>query len=262
MAYRIINVDQNSEEWFKEREKRITGSRFGKIYSQTLPKKEDIVKMIHAQGNEFDPKSTIPKLLPLVSEDSWYTMFKEGEQKREFWKLVAEWLFTVPDEGEDGYGEDAREGGHRKEPLAIARFEKETGKKVQTVGIIVNTENEGIAISPDGIVADKITDDMEIIEAVEAKNFENAHHAEAVISGRIPKEIWPQIFQYFIAIDTLQTLNVVFHSENTPYPRLQYRCFEVHRKDIEDRIESYKQYELRALRYVEEIVEEYAGDTF
>lgn len=270
MSYRIVNVEQNSEQWFKEREKKITGSRFGKIYNQTLPLKDKILEAIRAQGNEVDPKLTIPKLLPLLSEDSWYGLFKDGEQKREFWKLVAEWLFTVPDIGEEGFQEDPREGGHRKEPIAIARFEQETGLKTSNVGLVVNEQHEGIAISPDAVIFDKVMTEINgrdeevdwITGAVETKNFENAHHAEAVVTNRIPKEIWPQILQYFIAIDTLNTLYVVFHSQNTPYVRLQYKCFEVKRKDIADKIQAYKDYELRALRYVDEIVSEYVGDTF
>ena len=258
MSYKIINVEQNSMQWFKERLGRITGSRFPKVLELKAPLKEDIVRAIAAQGNEFDPKATIPKLLPLLSEESRFELFKQGDKKREFWKVVAERLFNVPEEDDENYGEDARDRGHRLEPEAIARFEKETGKKTSKVGLIVSEDNEGMAISPDAIVAEEITEGMEILEAVEAKNFENAHHAEAVITKKIPKELWPQMIQYFIVIDTLERLHVVFHNDNTPYEKLQYLCITIERKDVESKIEQYKQFELDTLRYIDEIVSEYA----
>lgn len=258
MAYRIIDVDQNSEQWFKERRGRITGSRFGKVLQLQAPLKADLLKAIKAQGNEVDDKMTIPKLLPLLSEESRYNLFKQADKKREFWQVVAEKLFNIPEEDDEFFGEDSRERGHRMEPMAIARFEKETGLRTRPVGIIVNSEHDGIAISPDAIVAEEITTDMDIVEAVEAKNFENAHHAEAVITKKLPNELWPQVIQYFIAIDTLQKLHVVFHNDNTPYEKLQYFCLTIERKDIEDKIATYKQFELDTLHYIDEIVSEYA----
>lgn len=257
MGYKIIDVEQNTEAWFRERLGRISGSRFGKILQLSPPRKDEIIKAIKAQGNEVDPKLTIPKLLPLLSEEGRYNLFKQGDKKIEFWRTIAERLFTTPDEDDENFGEDSRMRGHRLEPAALARFEKETGLKPEAVGIVQSEEHKDMIVSPDAVIfADKKK--TLIKEAVEAKNFENAHHAEAVITKKLPSDLWPQVVQYFIVIDTLEKLHVVFHSDNTPYEKLQYFELEIKREDIQWRIDEYKQYELDTLRLMDEIVNEYA----
>lgn len=250
MLYKILDLDQNSEQWYVEHLGKITSSRLSKLVNDKLALKEDILRAIKAQGNELTGKETIQKLLPMLSEESRYELFKAGEKKKEFWRLVSERLFTIPEEYED-----PRDGGHRKEPDAIARFEKETGIKTSKVGMIISTENENMGVSPDAVI---FTKKNIITEAVEAKSFENAHHAEAVITQKLPKDLWPQMIQYFIVIDTLEKLHVVFYSENTPYPRLQYFEITITRKEVEDQIANYRQQEVDILRYVDEIVSEYA----
>ena len=68
-------------------------------------------------------------------------------RKKYRYELLAERLSTRIEDGED-----PRERGTRLEPEAIAAFELETGKKVNTVGFCEDDEDPMMANSPDGLI--------------------------------------------------------------------------------------------------------------
>ncbi len=156
-------------------------------------------------------------------------------RKMGLYELIAERLGIPSD------GEDPMERGHRLEPEAMARFEKETGKKVNKDLVIwTRDDDESIAISPDGFIGKK--------EAVEVKCLSSARHIQAVIENKVPDEYEYQILQYFIVNDSLKTLHFVMYD-----PRIvakDYICFEVQRKDVQADVDTYLKYEQETLAEV------------
>lgn len=164
---------------------------------------------------------------------------EKGIKKPGFWELVAERVATEPD------GENPMERGSRLEPEAIARFEMDTKKGVNRDLVIwVREDNENIAISPDGSVGKT--------EAVEVKCLGSAKHIEAYFTQKIPKEYEHQATQYFVVNDKLKKLYFVFYD-----PRVRHKDFfyiEINRKDLEEDIKKYLEFEKQTLIEVEEIV--------
>lgn len=166
---------------------------------------------------------------------------KRGTGKKiGFYELIAERLGIPSD------GENAMERGTRLEPEALAMFEKEYGKKVDTSLIIwTRDDNESIAVSPDGFMAKET-------EAVDAKCLSSARHIEAWLTQQIPDEYEFQKIQYFIVNDKLKKLHFAFYD-----PRLLAKPFfiiTVDRKDIQADVDIYLKYEHDTLAEIDGIV--------
>ena len=135
--------------------------------------------------------------------------------------------------------------GTRLEEEAVARFAKETGKKVNTDLVIFSrTDNPNIAFSPDAYMGDT--------ECVEAKCLSSASHLEAYITQKVPSEYEDQTIQPFIVNDKLKTLFVVFYD-----PRIRAKDFfflTLNRADYVEKITEYLEYEKQKLALVEEWV--------
>jgi predicted phage-related endonuclease len=170
-------------------------------------------------------------------------IIKRGTTKKlAFWELVAERLATRPDVDDT---ESPIDRGTRLEPEAIARFSKETGKKVDTSLVIWNRDdNESIAISPDGSIGKT--------EAIETKCLSSALHIKAFITQEIPTEYDEQKLQYFIVNEKLKTLYFVFYDPRIPVK--DYFVIPVKRKDIEQELELALAWQRDTLNEVEEIV--------
>lgn len=165
---------------------------------------------------------------------------KRGTAKKMgFYELIAERLGVPPDD------ESARERGKRLEDEAIEKFTKETKKKVDaSLMLWIREDNENIALSPDGVISDK--------EAIEVKCLASANHIKAFLTQEIPKDYEEQVIQYFIVNDDLETLYLAFYD-----PRLQYKDFfylTIKRKEFEDKIKEYKEFEEETLKEINEIV--------
>jgi putative phage-type endonuclease len=165
---------------------------------------------------------------------------KRGTGKKiGFWELVSEGLGVAPED------ESAMERGSRLEPEALERFAKESGKKIDTSLVIWTREDdESIAISPDGFVGKK--------EAVETKCLSSARHIEAFFTQKVPDEYEFQTLQYFIVNDNLKTLYLVFYD-----PRIlvkDYFVLTIERKDKEEDIKQYLQYQKDTMKEVREYI--------
>lgn len=161
---------------------------------------------------------------------------KRGTGKKiGFYELIAERLGIPSD------GEDPMERGLRLEPTAIARFEQETGKKVNKDLVIwTRDDDESIAISPDGFIGKK--------EAVEVKCLSSARHIQAIIENKVPDEYEFQALQYFIVNEDLKTLHFVMYD-----PRIvakDYIRFEIARKDVQANIDTYLTFQRETLAEV------------
>ena len=156
-----------------------------------------------------------------------------------FYELIAERLASAPGE------ESQRDIGIALEGEAIEKFVEETGKKVDTSLVIWTREDvESIAGSPDGFIGEK--------EAVEAKCLSSARHIEAYLTQKVPADFEMQTTQYFVVNDSLKKLYVVFYDPRLIVKQLFYLTVE--RKEVEDQIKFYLDYEKKTIEEVNEIV--------
>lgn len=156
-----------------------------------------------------------------------------------FYELIAERLGIAPD------GESPMDRGVRLESEAIERFVKETGKKVDTSLVIwTRDEDQSIAVSPDGFVGKT--------EAVEAKCLASGRHLEAWLTQKVPDDYEFQALQYFIVNEKLKTLYFVFYDPRIPSK--DYFVITVNRKDVEEQVKEYLEYERAVIADVNQIV--------
>lgn len=168
---------------------------------------------------------------------------KDGKRPMEYYEFVAD-LLRKPDYSE----ENPMARGSRLEPEAIARFEKETGKKVDTSLVIwENDEDSRIAVSPDGIIGNT--------EAAEVKCLESKHHLKMWDDQTVPTEYRKQAIQYFAVHSELETLYFCFYD-----PRLialDFFFLEVKRKEIEEEIATQLEFQKNLLKEVDAFVNQH-----
>lgn len=162
-------------------------------------------------------------------------------KKLGFYELIAERLALPHDEEIS-----PMDRGSELEKTAIERFEKETGKKVNTDKVIwVRDDNESIAVSPDGSVENAP-------EAVEVKCLASARHIEALLTKEIPKDYDFQVLQYFIVNDKLEKLHFVFFDPELSVKEFFY--YTIDRASVQARVDEYLAYERATIAEVNEIV--------
>lgn len=169
---------------------------------------------------------------------------KRGGRKLGFYQVIAERLSLDPDE------ENRMDRGIRLEEEARELFESKTKKKVIEVGLCVSDLNPAIINSPDGLIKNR----GKFTEAVEIKCLSPARHLQAVIENKVPDEFESQKMQYFVVNENLKTLYFIFYD-----PRVltvPYHVIEVHRKDVEEKIEFFKTFQVERLAEIDKIVEE------
>ncbi len=240
----IYDDEQNSPEWFKHREGKITSSRVKDVIVDKLANKTDIINYlldIEATKLTGTPKENndylkgykkelsaldqidLEKLYPLI-EDNYHLL-----QKKEYFRLLAEKLGYKDDEGED-----PRERGHRLEPEAIKAFEDQTKLTVKTFGFCTREDYTDIGLSPDGIVVTEFDNDIQLLAGVEVKSLDCANHLEVALTKKVPKTYFDQIIQYFVVSDVE---SVFFLSYNPNVKIKQLVILEIFRKDVEREIE-------------------------
>lgn len=259
---RIIHVDQNSEEWFREREGKITGSRVVNVFTAKLANKDDIIAavLLNEEGEGFtDAEATkerkkelknmpLNELEALLPKNVHEEMFHKS-QKKEYWRLLAERL-GYTDADDDGIYEDPRERGHRLEDMAAEALEKMHGIKTIIVGMCVRDDHEQIAISPDRLIPLRGTPEEDIKDfllqkkdirfegGVEVKNPGCANHLEIIFTNEVPSEYWLQCLQYFVVTD-IDYLFFVSHNPHVKERPLHVIRIERkdHVKEIQDSLE-------------------------
>lgn len=166
-----------------------------------------------------------------------------GGKKIGFYQLIADYLAIIEDNGD----EDARERGHRLESEGLAEAGKKLGIKFNDdCGMWVSDLNENMAISPDGC-----NEDMTV--AAEVKCLGAARHLQALIENKIPDNGYKlQAIQYFVINEKLQTLHFVFYNPSVSSAPLH--IIDMHRKDLEEDILFWTEYEQATLKEVDEIV--------
>jgi hypothetical protein len=233
---------ENEKEWLAGRLAKSTGSNAGDLISKTGPTKETIMKALDMLEIEYKKAAKKEDLEVLLPKQVMANLIKSLPKKMRFYEIIAESLGVPADD------EVPMVRGHRLEPEAMQRFEKETGKKLNTDLIMwVREDNERIAVSPDAYVVGENS-------AVEGKCKKSSIHVKAFLTQEIPEEFNEQKLQYFAVNEYLETLYFLFFDPRFPQPKLQYFVIEVKRKDIEQEVQEFLQAQRDLLAEVDEIV--------
>lgn len=257
--------EQNSEEWFEFRKKRIGGTRLKGLWAAKAWTKESLVaafdkfKIDYPKTVPRDPKAkpgpkeSVADLEKRLTPEVRMYLLGQAEKKIEFYELLADHLGIEPDEEEDKPEfEDVRDRGHRLEDIAAQKFVEVTGKKVQTVGCWTHSEDDRIFNSPDREVVP--LKGKKIVEAVEIKCLSRARHLQAIVENIIPDEFESQKVQYFVVNPDLQKLYFTFYD-----PRVIARPFhviEITRESLGNRPQEYFEFQKVQLADIDRLVEE------
>jgi len=240
---------ETKDEWMKARNGKITGSSLADIVSQSGATKEIICNALDELGIEYDKKATKDVLMDMLPVLERARIEVNGDKKIGFYELIAKRIAIAPD------GENPMDRGTRLEPEAIARFVKETGKKVDSSLVIwERDDNDSIALSPDAFIENK---KGLVTEAVEAKCLSSADHIKAFLTQEIPDKYKWQTRQYFIVNKDLENLYFCFYD-----PRVMAKDFFfilITRKDVEKDTDFCLEFEKLILKEVEDVVNELTG---
>lgn len=162
------------------------------------------------------------------------------------------------------------ERGNAEEEFAIKKFEKQTGKKVDRVGMCIHDDLDWVALSPDGLIKDK---KGEYTEAIEVKCPDSKKSILYRIHNMVPMEEtglmgakgnplagapflgvpsdykW-QIVHYFLVNEKLQKLHFVVYDERFIQEEGKLYVVEVDReneilqeaiKEAEESLESFRE---------------------
>lgn len=175
---------------------------------------------------------------------------RDGAVKSEVWRMVAESIIGSAVLAEEALtSSQVMDRGHQLEPVALARFAKETGKKVDTSLVGWESEEDNrLAISPDGMIGKT--------EAVEVKCLLSPKHAEALFTRGIPKNTAgyeEQRTHYFVVNKKLRKLHYVFYHPDFP-AGLDYLHLTFTRAELEHEIAKYEEAEREVVHTVRHIV--------
>lgn len=161
-----------------------------------------------------------------------------------FYQLMADRLGIVDDDPED-----ARERGHTLEQESIKEFEKQTSKKVQSIGYCISDKNPNLGLSPDGA----IKKGSKYPEMVETKSLKASLHLKAYYEKEVPEDYKAQKLNYFIVNEECKTLYFCFYNPNVTM--LPFFYLEFHRKDLQDEIQLYEDLALAQLERLDTLLE-------
>lgn len=245
-----VTTYDSREAWLAARTKKITGSTFNDLAPSGVVTKTLITGVLEANDVEFKKSAKVDDLAALLTDEQMETLevqaLMDGDKKQGFYQLIADRL-TVPREG----NENAMDRGNRLEPHAIAAYERITGAKVNTDLVIWHRDdNDSIAISPDGSIADE---NGVITIGVEAKCLAEWKHIKAIITNQIPSDYEKQKLQYFIVNDDLQQLDFVLYNDQF-MPEFQTHIISFTRKEVQHEIDRYLAYQRETIKEVNSIV--------
>lgn len=295
-----LSQAHNTDKWLNERLGRITGTKSGSLaldhYTQTDTKKltEHRNKALE-QSKTAETKTESDKYFKKAQDYDTRILEAETKNKRlkvniDFWKFLAETMAEQPD------GENPMERGHRLEPENIQLTLRQLGYKpedcITDCGIWENDEEPRLACSPDAYQASETP-----TWAIECKSLGSAYHLQAVIPWMIhsqyirqhtlpdnladtaaqvlptettshnttgmdfiPDAYRPQVLQYFVVCDTLETLYFSMYDPRV-YGDARHQIIPIHRKDIKTLITDHKRKQLNTLHIIDTLTEA-TGATF
>lgn len=223
---RILDIDQNSDEWMEFRKGRSGGSSFGKMYKVNGRTNSELRDYFFAILAERVARPMTP--------NDYADMMPEG--------ATFSWAVR----------------GHILEPVAAKAFEEKYGKKLEEGKVWASDKTFDSYVSPDRVIRGE---DGEIREAVEIKCLSSEKvlkvwwdkkHLEEGQSDfwAIPSnEYKAQVLKYFIVNDKLGKLYWVVYTDLIP--QLELQVLEINRLDVINWIEDARAVENSYLKELE-----------
>lgn len=249
---RVVEIQQNSEEWLEYRKGKSGGSEFKDLYITGLP-------LVGAMKDKLDElQITYPKsakatdLASLLTPETLAELKLAAEPKKRYYELIAERVARpiTPNDYTDrlnGQAFSMMERGHLLEPEALAAFNEVYGAEFVSGGSVwERDDNPNIYISPDGYL---MSDDGKIREAVEIKCLGNEETIKAYLTGSYPRDYAAQITKYFVVNEDLETLYFVMYTDTIP--GLELQVFEINRDEVADKITEAKAFEDAVMKLIE-----------
>ena len=224
---KIIELDQNSEEWLEYRKGKSGGSAFGKMYK------------VNGRTNE-------------TLKDQFFTMLAERVARP---MTPNDYLDRVP----EGVSFSWAVRGHILEPEAAKAFELETGLILDDGKVWASDYDPSSYVSPDRVIK---SSDGKIREAVEIKCLSSEKvlkvwwdRQHLTTDGSdfwaLPSnEYQAQVIKYFMVNDDLETLYWVLYTDLIP--KLELQILTIKREDIATIIEDAREVEKRYLETLDE----------
>lgn len=224
---RVIDIDQNSEEWLEYRKGKSGGSAFGKLYK------------INGRSNE-------------ALKDQFFTMLAERVARP---MTPNDYADKVP----DGVVFSWAVRGHILEPEAAKAFELKTGISLGDGKVWASDYDPSSYVSPDRVI---VSPDGKIREAVEIKCLSSEKvlkvwwdkkHLEAGKSDfwAVPSnEYKAQVLKYFMINGDLEKLYWVVYTDLIP--KLELQILKIKRADVEALIEDARTVEKHYLKELED----------
>lgn len=218
---KVLDIDQNSEEWLEYRKGKSGGSAFGKMYK------------VNGRTNDG-------------IRDQFFTMLAERVARP---MTPNDYMDRVP----EGVAFSWAVRGHILEPEAAKAFELKTGKVLSNGKVWASDSDPNSYISPDRVI---VSPDGKIREAVEIKClssekvlkvwWDKMHNKYDTDMWCIPSnEYQAQVLKYFIVNDDLETLYWVIYTDLIP--KLELQILEIKRLGILSWIEDARMVEKRYL---------------
>lgn len=224
---KIIELDQNSEEWLEYRKGKSGGSAFGKMYKVNGRTNDDL-------------------------KDQFFTMLAERVARP---MTPNDYMDRVP----EGVAFSWAVRGHILEPEAAKAFELKTGKVLDDGKVWASDYDPSSYVSPDRAIKGS---DGKIREAVEIKCLSSEKvlkvwwdkkHLEENQSDfwAIPSnEYKAQVLKYFMINDDLETVYWVVYTDLIP--KLELQILEIKRLDVISWIEDARMVEKHYLKELED----------
>lgn len=244
-----IKVVQGSEEWHAARLGKITGTKLKDVVDLSLPLKDDIIAALEECDLEYKKSWTAQTLLDLLPEHKRQELLDKKPRKLGFYEILAEKIAYQPNPDDP----KPIDRGTQLEPEAREKIALHLDEKIEEVGICVSDVHPDIAVSPDGIIRKK----GHVYYAVEIKCLSTARHLQALIEQRIPEDYKYQVLQYFIVFEELEVLYFCFYD-----PRVvgyELVVLEVHRDEVQDKVEEHLNYQKQVLEEIDRLAEKYSN---
>lgn len=130
------------------------------------------------------------------------------------------------------YVSEAMENGAKNEPVAIERYETQTGILTSQVPFCLHDQRHWHGLSPDRLAQEK----KKYVGGVEVKCPTPKVHIKYLVQNRIPAEYKWQVVNYFLVNDEQKWLDFVSFCPDIEIPRLQLHIIRVTREELQDDI--------------------------
>lgn len=255
---KIIDLQQNSEEWLEFRKGKSGGSEFKNLWIPGLPTKAKIVEKLEEDQplSPEDKRLTVQELADMLEPSELASLKLDSEPKKHFYEIVADRVARpiTPNDYADRLDRQQFSmmvRGHILEPEALSAFEAKTGKKLDEGSVVwVSDYDENAYVSPDGCITGK---DGKVREACEVKCLSSAEVVKVYAEQQYPKEYEPQVLKYFMVNDDLEVLHFIVYTD--VIPGLELQVFDIKRKDVEGRLNETRVFEKETLKRVDQLAE-------